>query len=288
MKALQSSLFYSKYAFPLLLLLGFGPSILQAQISTGPFVLRVPSDLSFRAIRDESTGTSVSSSTPDIDSPDNAATPAGLVSPSESSAIVRTLPAPVVPAPQRYGGTHEFAVTVGIARMSGHWLGYRKDVDTEVINLRYSRVMKNGRHVTYSYSTEVTPYINLEEPIYNNNDTGNVEISRKQTVGGGVTPIGFSFDFFPGHRIQPFWRCNYGVLYFHDRVLSPEGSQFMHTVDFGLGFHIYQTHNISTTLGFRYIHMSNANIADHNPGTDAETFYIGFSRFHSPKSRRVE
>jgi len=172
--------------------------------------------------------------------------------------------------------------------MSGHWLGYRKDVDVEVINLRYSRVMKYGRHVTYSYSTEVTPYINLEEPIYSDNDMSTVEISRKQTVGGGVTPIGFSFDFFPGHRIQPFWRCNYGVLYYHGRVLSPEGSQFMHTVDFGLGFHIYQAHNLSTTLGFRYIHMSNANIADHNPGTDAETFYIGFSRFHSPKDRRVE
>ena len=286
---MTSSFVYSKYVLPLFLLFGSGPSILQAQSSTGLYVGRVPSDLSFRAVPDESTGALTSSSSiPDIAFPDSAVTPAGLVPHSESSGIVRTSPAPIAQPPQRYGGTHEFAITAGIARMSGHWLGYRKDVDTEVINLRYSRVIKNGRHVTYSYSPEVTPYINLEEPIYNENDMGNVEISRKQIIGGGVTPLGFSFDFFPGHRIQPFWRCNYGVLYFHERVLSPEGSQFMHTVDFGLGFHIYQNHHFSTILGFRYIHMSNANIAEHNPGTDAETFYIGFSRFHSPKSRVVE
>jgi len=284
MTSLQSSFVYSKYVLPLFLLLGSGAPILQAQVSTGLFAPQLRRDLSFHAIPGESTGAlTSSSSTSDIDSLDSA-----LVSSSEGSGIVRTSPASIAPPPQRYGGTHEFAITAGLARMSGHWLGYRKDVDTEVINLRYSRVMKNGRHVTYSYSPEVTPYINLEEPIYNLNDMGPVEISRKQTIGGGVTPVGFSFDFFPGHRIQPFWRCNYGVLYFHDRVLSPEGSQFMHTVDFGLGFHIYQNDHFSTTLGFRYIHMSNANIADHNPGTDAETFYMGFSRFHSPKDRRVE
>ena len=228
------------------------------------------------------------SSSLDISSSASSTDSAGTSSAPASAAVVSAKPGPVVESAPRYGGIHEFTVTAGISRMSGHVFGYRKDVDTEVINLRYARVMKNGRHFTASYSPEVTPYINLEEPIYNNNDTGNIEISRKQTVGGGVTPVGFTFDFLPSHRIQPFWRSNYGVLYFHDRVLSPEGSQFMHTVDFGVGIHIYQARNVSTTLGFRYIHMSNANISLHNPGTDAELFYLGFSRFHSPTSRRVE
>lgn len=204
---------------------------------------------------------------------------------SESSAIA-IVPTTAATKPQRmrYAGTNEFTVTAGVSRMSGHWLGYRKEVDMEAINLRYARLIKNGRHFTAFYSTEVTPYINLEEPLYNDDDAGNAVISRKQTVGGGITPVGFTFDFLPTHRIQPFWRCNYGVLYFHDRVLSPQGSQFMHTVDFGVGIQLYKARNISTALGFRYIHMSNADISEHNPGTDAETFYIGFSRFYSRKS----
>jgi Lipid A 3-O-deacylase (PagL) len=268
----QSSFLSRSWVLPLFVFLGSSLSIAQAQSLATTYVPEMSGGDrdGFRADLDKSVGASESSSVP------------------AASAIFR-VPRPYVATHSpRYGGTHEFAVTAGISRMSGHWLGYRRDVDVEVINLRYSRVMKIDPHVTISYSTEVTPYINLEEPLYNLNDMGPVEISRKQTVGGGVTPVGFSFDFFPGHRIQPFWRCNYGVLYFHDRVLSPEGSQFMHTVDFGVGFHIYQTRTVSTTLGFRYIHMSNANIADHNPGTDAETFYIGFSRFHSPANRRVE
>ena len=32
---------------------------------------------------------------------------------------------------------------------------------------------------------------------------------------------------------------------------------------------------------FRYQHLSNANISIHKPGTDADTFYVGFSHFHT-------
>jgi hypothetical protein len=71
-------------------------------------------------------------------------------------------------------------------------------------------------------------------------------------------------------------------------VLSPQGSQFMHSVDMGVGMHIFESRFVSTTIGFRYNHMSNADISLHNPGTDAETWYVGLSRFHSPKSRQNE
>jgi hypothetical protein len=217
-----------------------------------------------------------------------AAAPDPMLSLSSPAIVSVQPPVPSQPPPARYGGSHEFTVTAGLSEMSGHWFGYRKDVVVEVINLRYARVISRGRHFTASYSSELTPYINIDEPIYNVNDMGPVEIGRKQTVGGGITPVGFNFDFYPGRRIQPFFRVDYGVLYYHDRVLSPEGSQFMHTVDFGVGVHIFQTRTTSTTLGFRYIHMSNADISEHNPGTDAETFFVGLSRFHSSKSRRIE
>lgn len=207
------------------------------------------------------------------------------MSPGAAGRAVVAVPDAALNGPQwlRYGGLHEFNISAGVSRVSGPLWGYRQDVDYEVVHLRYSRVMKDGRHFTAYYSPEVTPYAKLDEPVLDGNQN---EIGRKHTTGGGVSPVGFTIDFLPSHRVQPFWESNYGVLYFRDRVLSPEGSQFMHTVDFGVGLHVYRSRFVSSTIGFRYNHMSNADISLHNPGTDAEIWYIGFSRFHSPKSRR--
>ena len=55
----------------------------------------------------------------------------------------------------------------------------------------------------------------------------------------------------------------------------------MYTIDFGTGVNLFTSHRNTATLGFRYQHLSNANISEHNPGTDACTFYIGYSHFHT-------
>jgi opacity protein-like surface antigen len=53
----------------------------------------------------------------------------------------------------------------------------------------------------------------------------------------------------------------------------------MFTIDFGGGVNIFLRQRQALTLGYRYQHLSNANISAHNPGTDANTFYVGVSRF---------
>ena len=81
--------------------------------------------------------------------------------------------------------------------------------------------------------------------------------------------------------MQPFLSTNGGFVYFDQRVLSPQGSQWMYTIDFGCGLHFFRKARQDWTLGYRYQHLSNANISEHNPGTDANTFYIAVSRFRS-------
>jgi hypothetical protein len=66
-----------------------------------------------------------------------------------------------------------------------------------------------------------------------------------------------------------------------DRVLSPEGSQFMYTIDFGGGLQIFRKQRQSVSIGYRYQHLSNANISHHNPGTDTNVFYVAVSRFRT-------
>jgi hypothetical protein len=264
------------------LLLVFGAAAAaQGQLPSLSASSSAPSSFDFTPHNSVSGPTGASSSKL-VDAPGEAAaaTPATPAAPGEVIAVRRT-PAAIQPR-LRFGGIHEFSVNGGVSRVSGPMWGYRQDVDLALVHLRYSRVMKNGKHFTASFSPEVTPYIRLDEPILDGSD--NI-LGRKHTTGGGVSPVGFTVAFAPTHHVQPFLESNYGVLYFRDRVLSPEGSQFMHTVDMGIGMQIYQSRHLATTVGFRYNHLSNANISQHNPGTDGEVFYLGISRFHSPRNR---
>jgi Lipid A 3-O-deacylase (PagL) len=177
-----------------------------------------------------------------------------------------------------YGGVHEFGVSGGLSWVSGPIWGYRTQVHYAPIELRYSYLMVARQHLTARYSPEVTAPAWLDEPVLDDN---NNVIGRSHTFGGGFSPLGFQVDFRPSHRVQPFWANNAGFLYFANRVLSPQGSQLMYMVDFGGGVNIHMQRHRAMTIGYRYQHLSNANISQHNPGTDAGTFYLGFSQFHT-------
>ena len=81
--------------------------------------------------------------------------------------------------------------------------------------------------------------------------------------------------------MQPFLATNGGFIYFDNRVLSRQGSQYMYTIDFGGGLIVFRSKRQSFTFGYRYQHLSNANISHHNPGVDTNLFYFGVSRWRS-------
>jgi hypothetical protein len=182
---------------------------------------------------------------------------------------------PVFPRP---GGVHEFGAWWGLSLISGHVWGYAKDVKYMPIDVRYSYELEHWNHWTMRYSPEITALAMLDEPVPNQT---NPELLRKRTYGSGVSPVGFQSDFFPSKRVQPFLSTDGGFIYFMDRVLSPQGSQFMYTVDFGTGINIFRKERQAVSIGYRYQHLSNANISQHNPGMDANTFYVSVSRFRT-------
>jgi hypothetical protein len=182
---------------------------------------------------------------------------------------------PVFPRP---GGVHEFGALWGLSLMSGHLWGYAKDVKYMPIDVRYSYELEHWDHWTIRYSPEITALAMIDEPAPTGQDRFTM---RKRTYGSGLSPVGFQWDFFPSKRVQPFFSGNGGFIYFMDKVLSPQGSQFMYTVDFGTGINIFRKERQAVSIGYRYQHLSNANISVHNPGMDANTFYVSVSRFRS-------
>ena len=188
---------------------------------------------------------------------------------------------PVWPRP---GGEHEFGAWWGLSLMSGHLWGYSGDVKYMPIDVRYTYLISPHDSWTLRYAPEITALAMLDWPTPGAVPTQaqpEAQYLRTRAYGSGVSPVGFETDFLPAKRIQPFLSTNGGFVYYDQRVLSPEGSQWMYSIDFGCGLHIFRKARQDWSLGYRYQHLSNANISEHNPGTDANTFYVAVSRFRS-------
>lgn len=180
-----------------------------------------------------------------------------------------------------YGGDHEFGGVVGYSPVSGPIWGYDENTRYLPVILKYSYLIRSSPSWNLRYSPELTALAVLSEPAPS---LTNPAVPTK-SYGSGVSPVGFEIGFRSGRRVQPFTSTAGGFIYYNQRVLSPQGSQFMYTIDFGTGVRLYSSPRNALILGYRYQHFSNANISVHNPGTDADTFYVGFSHFHTHGQR---
>ncbi len=217
---------------------------------------------------------------PDDEAADSHPARAGtLADPAAEPAVVSAArKGEVLPLWPHYGGVHEFGAWWGLSLMTGHIWGDAKDIKYMPINVNYSYLLHPGARWNLRYSPELIALAMMDEPVKGQT---NVTLQRKRTYGSGVSPVGFRAVFLPENRVQPFLSTNGGALYFADRVLSPQGSQFMYSIDFGAGLTFYRKQRQAVSIGYRYQHLSNADISQHNPGTDANTFYVAVSRFRT-------
>jgi hypothetical protein len=180
------------------------------------------------------------------------------------------------------GGTHELGAWWGLALMSGHLWGEAGDVKYMPIDVRYSYRFLLHERWALRYSPEITALAMIDWPTPEGAAPLNL---RKRSYGSGLSPEGFQADFFPRSRVQPFLSNNAGFIYFANGMLTPQGSKLVYTVDFGAGVNIFRKMTQVVTIGYRYQHLSNANSGWHN-GTDANTFYVGVSRFRTKGQAR--
>ena len=180
------------------------------------------------------------------------------------------------------GGVHEVGAIWGLSLITGHLWGSAKDIRYMPVEVRYSYLLSLHDKWAFRYAPEITATAMLDEENHGSKDRRE---QRKRTYGSGLSPVGFQTDFFPRSHVQPFLSTNAGLIYFLGNVLSPQGSHLMYTVDFGTGLNIFRTERQAISIGYRYQHLSNGNISPQNPGTGANTFYLGISRFRTKGSR---
>lgn len=204
-----------------------------------------------------------------------------IVTNVSETAVVRPVPQRPTIQSSLPGGTHELGGWWGLSLMSGHLWGAVGDVKYMPIDVRYSYRFLLGEHWALRYSPEITALAMIDWPTPEGAAPFNL---RKRSYGSGLSPEGFQADFFPRSRVQPFLSNNAGFIYFVNGMLTPQGSKLVYTVDFGAGVNIFRKMTQVVTLGYRYQHLSNANGMSN--GTDANTFYVGVSRFRTKGEAR--
>jgi hypothetical protein len=102
---------------------------------------------------------------------------------------------------------------------------------------------------------------------------------RAYANGVGGSPIGAQVNFVHYRHVEPFLTSGGGFLYFNHRMFGTT-QQFNFTAQLGGGVQLFtSSRRTAIDLGYRYHHISNANLGNQNPGLDSHMLFVGLSLF---------
>jgi hypothetical protein len=101
---------------------------------------------------------------------------------------------------------------------------------------------------------------------------------RAYSYGVGGSPIGAQVNFVHYRRVEPFLTSGGGFLYFNHHMFG--ATQFNFTAQLGGGVQLFtSSRRTAIDLGYKYHHISNANLGNQNPGLDSHMLFVGLSLF---------
>lgn len=164
---------------------------------------------------------------------------------------------------------------------NGSLQGTTQDRRLFLIGASFNRLLARRSVAELSFTSQVIPFALLREPylIGTNSQTQRnfppVTETRKN-YGAGASPVGFKVNFLPRKKVQPFFGIQGGFLYFSQIALSAHASQFNFTVDGRAGVEFPLSYGKAFSFAYMFQHMSNANIAQENPGVDSHMLTLAF------------
>ena len=100
---------------------------------------------------------------------------------------------------------------------------------------------------------------------------------RQWTIGEGISPVGFQWNFLTRQKIQPFFVGHGGYMYSTQPIPVPMAGSFNFTFDVGAGVEVYRNKTRSIRVEYRYHHISNHDTAAENPGIDNGLVQVSYS-----------
>ncbi len=107
--------------------------------------------------------------------------------------------------------------------------------------------------------------------------TYSISCSRRWTIGEGISPVGFQWNFLPRNKMQPFFIGHGGYMYSTQPIPVSQAGSFNFTFDLGAGFELYRSKTRSVRAEYRIHHISNHGTATENPGIDNGLFQVTYA-----------
>jgi hypothetical protein len=166
---------------------------------------------------------------------------------------------------------HDFQFFTGYSPVTATLIGTTTNRQFLVAGFEYSYRCWVWPSVSISYSGGIMPAAILFEP----NSFG----QNHAVYGFAVTPLGFTMDFGRRGRAFPFIETNEGIIASSQpipvNVYGATGLNFL--IDLGGGVRVKLGERHAISLGYKFLHISNAFTSPVNPGVDNNVFYAGFS-----------
>ncbi len=147
--------------------------------------------------------------------------------------------------------------------------------DTEAFDagLRYGRIL-TGAHLPwllrgrFEYMVDAVPVYLIFQP-------------ANTAYGAGFNPLGLKWNFVRRGRFSPYFELSGGVV-FSNHSIPTYTNDVNFTPSAALGTHILgEKYNWSVDV--RYLHISNAGLANFNPGLNTVQVRLGVGRFWKRK-----
>jgi opacity protein-like surface antigen len=164
---------------------------------------------------------------------------------------------------------NEFGVWFDGQFGTGHAFSSTFDARMYQVEARYSHLVYTNRLLALRYLAEVVPLSVVGDP--------QASGQRVYAYGAGGSPLGAQVNFLNRRRIQPFLTSGGGFLYFNRRMFG--ATQFNFTAQLGAGVQVFTSRHHSIDFGYKYHHISNANLGRYNPGLDSHMVFMGVSFF---------
>jgi opacity protein-like surface antigen len=161
----------------------------------------------------------------------------------------------------------EIGIWGGGSVASSTLIGKSTGFDLELAGLQYAHRLWGNDALSFGFTIDAIPLALISL------DRGS---GRHTIYGAGLAPLGFRLAYEGFEHLRPYAAASGGFLYFSDRIPA-DGEKFNFTYDFGAGIQIEPATHWLVALGYRYHHISNAGLADSNPGFDSNVLYAGFS-----------
>lgn len=176
----------------------------------------------------------------------------------------------------------EFEFFAGYSPASSTLIGTETDRRFVAAGFSYGYRCWIWKAASLSYTPTLMPAAILLQPseILYNFVPPYQRVSPSHAVYGfAIAPLGFTLDLLRSRRIHPFVESIGGLIASVEPIPEnqPDASGLNFLFDFGGGVRWNASRRRVVSVGYRFLHISNAGTTNFNPGVDNNVLYVGYS-----------